>query len=365
MPTAFVLFSQPLTDQQHTELRADWHCDEFRHLPADLQYLWSQIPAGSDFPADVVEGIIYWLEEHSQIQDVVLVQGEISTAHAVVQWCIDHQRCAILATTSRQAFEEIQADGSIEMTHRFEHAGFRQYQSYSPRPRFFVWQIQQMETEEIDVGDIMLLTDASHKALIELGDGYLVDLQNICGIDVDGQPLRSNHAHAHHLLLPGTDGAVYLVLWMPDGVSASHSRLCRQFKKLFCTAFRQGLELRAIGPLRTLPPMISKFDNISCHWESLTPYIPTHFLKKSGKYALENRVLCELAQRGFDAPIECKVVPWTQFDLRLRPGSKAPPLATGFAIELKFESPQRGPICLGYGGHFGMGLFQATSPTST
>ena len=36
-----------------------------------------------------------------------------------------------------------------------------------------------------------------------------------------------------------------------------------------------------------------------------------------------------------------------------------PPIDTGFAIRLRFDSRVVGPICLGYGSHFGLGRFAA------
>jgi hypothetical protein len=33
----------------------------------------------------------------------------------------------------------------------------------------------------------------------------------------------------------------------------------------------------------------------------------------------------------------------------------------GFAVRLTFETPVKGPLVLGYGSHFGLGLFVATA----
>lgn len=42
---------------------------------------------------------------------------------------------------------------------------------------------------------------------------------------------------------------------------------------------------------------------------------------------------------------------------RTRRRGPAPPVDCGFALKLVFATPLKGPICIGYGSHFGLGLF--------
>jgi CRISPR-associated protein Csb2 len=37
----------------------------------------------------------------------------------------------------------------------------------------------------------------------------------------------------------------------------------------------------------------------------------------------------------------------------------APPRELAFAVDIEFATPVSGPIALGYGSHFGLGLFAA------
>ena len=42
-------------------------------------------------------------------------------------------------------------------------------------------------------------------------------------------------------------------------------------------------------------------------------------------------------------------------------GNQGRTFAVGFAIRLEFDEPIYGPIALGYGSHFGLGLFERTT----
>ena len=118
-------------------------------------------------------------------------------------------------------------------------------------------------------------------------------------------------------------------------------------------------------------------------WQSVTPFVPPRHLKSRGKNALEGQIRAELRSRGFPEPITVHpFVPmhdrqsssdpsgesnvrgrhadWSRFRhfVLSRKRGPAPPLACGFAIRLEFEQPVCGPIALGYGSHFGLGLFE-------
>ena len=43
--------------------------------------------------------------------------------------------------------------------------------------------------------------------------------------------------------------------------------------------------------------------------------------------------------------------------VKRRQRGEPPPVEVGLALELIFEAPITGPLCLGYASHFGMGQF--------
>lgn len=49
--------------------------------------------------------------------------------------------------------------------------------------------------------------------------------------------------------------------------------------------------------------------------------------------------------------------PWAAFR-RLRSAGRGPAVAQGFGFRLGFAAPVAGPIAVGYGAHFGLGLFR-------
>ncbi len=128
---------------------------------------------------------------------------------------------------------------------------------------------------------------------------------------------------------------------------------------------------------------------------SVTPFVPSRYLKAKGHDALLGQVQRELAHRRLPAAAAVEVEMddgrWASAeqviagtrgnelgavveDRWLRPSrrfrgfnrarwDKPPPVAIGLSLRLSFEAPLEGPISLGYASHFGLGLFapEATS----
>jgi CRISPR-associated protein Csb2 len=113
-------------------------------------------------------------------------------------------------------------------------------------------------------------------------------------------------------------------------------------------------------------------------WRSVTPFIPTRHFKRRGTRRdtggedgfLESTLREDLARRGLPEPVSVRRLPdcrlrgrsirWIEFRReRLRGGgTKGGHPGAGFEVE--FAEPLRGPLALGYGCHFGLGLFLPT-----
>jgi len=105
----------------------------------------------------------------------------------------------------------------------------------------------------------------------------------------------------------------------------------------------------------------------SRRWRSVTPFLAAGHLKAAG-YAGEVRRL--LARRGMDATsveineletikvggTERRAIHFHRFRSRSR---ERQPDAAGALLEVVFRSPLEGPLCIGYGSHFGLGMFVA------
>lgn len=110
---------------------------------------------------------------------------------------------------------------------------------------------------------------------------------------------------------------------------------------------------------------------LSTTWESRTPFIPPRFLKPRGKDSLDGQLRAELRHRGLpdlvvppavtlptdqnEAGLQAR---WFRQFVRTRRSSQAPGPPPGlFRLTLAFARPVEGPLCLGWGCHFGLGLF--------
>lgn len=102
-------------------------------------------------------------------------------------------------------------------------------------------------------------------------------------------------------------------------------------------------------------------------WVSATPFVLPRYPKRRGANTIEGQVVAELVTRELPAA-SVEVLPWDEktrdlrhaVRVRRRP-AKRPPIDMGFAVRLTFETPVKGPLVLGYGSHFGLGLFVATA----
>ncbi len=123
----FLLFSHELTEEQITELKEKYYIKKFVNLPVELQKLWSNFPPENEFPVELADKFISFLQKNSNNNDFVLVQGDFGLVYYIVNWCLNNNRIAIYSTTERIFKEEKLPDGSIKNIHIFKHVNFRKY----------------------------------------------------------------------------------------------------------------------------------------------------------------------------------------------------------------------------------------------
>lgn len=219
--------------------------------------------------------------------------------------------------------------------------------------------------------------DLLHKALVSKLGFRSEPCPEIVGRNEEGKPLKG-HQHAH--LLPvdlDGDGRIdHIIMFARMGLGARAQRVVRSIRKTYMKGGVGELQLAvagvgALSDLRGISTGMSRsIDGLlgpttgAISWATATPFVPPRYLKKSGRSSLISQVGEELISRGFP-PARVDVLDWTGETLALRhfvrrrQRGPQPPLDIGFAIRLFFDSPVRGPICLGYGSHFGLGLFRA------
>jgi CRISPR-associated protein Csb2 len=212
--------------------------------------------------------------------------------------------------------------------------------------------------------------------LSKLGDEPCPELS---GKDDRGRPLQAEHQHAHFIPLSldaRNRGRIdHVLVYAPMGFGHAAQRALRGLRKTWAKGFDDiavtlvGMgelaSFRAIGGV-SLPEL-----GRSGTWESRTPFIPPRFLKSRGKDSLDGQVRAELRSRQLPDLVVAPVVTpptdegeaglqarWFRHFVRTRQNSGAPGPPPGlFRLTLTFGAPVEGPLCLGWGCHYGLGLF--------
>ena len=216
------------------------------------------------------------------------------------------------------------------------------------------------------------------------GQGQRIICPELTGRDEAGQPLQEGHRHAHILPLDldGDQHLDHILIYAPMGLGSRAQTAIRNLKRTW-TKGGVDLQVSLIGAgsltqLRGLhESLLTGIEAVlgptegSRVWISSTPFVPPRHLKSGGKNTLVGQVTAELASRshlpavsGIDCLNTDDTKPLRHFVRVRRRGGNAPPVDTGFALKLEFPEPVRGPITLGYGAHFGLGLFRAVKNTA-
>ena len=237
------------------------------------------------------------------------------------------------------------------------------------------------------------------KALIGIAERNGVPPSVLTGCGDDGEPLRGAHEHSHinPLDLDGDGHLDHILIWAPMALYADVQAAIRAARMTFTKGGVEPLRLAiaatgSLADLERLPGSLG--DEVgrllgagnSCVWETLTPFVPPRHVKARGKNSLTEQVRAELRSRNLPEPKSVyQLAPsphssryirlaeetsgagprdynprWSRlrhFVLARRDGPE-PSVRYGFAIQIEFDRPIRGPLALGYASHFGLGLFR-------
>lgn len=184
---------------------------------------------------------------------------------------------------------------------------------------------------------------------------------------VSGHGLPKNNRHRHAFYLPwdsNNDGRIdRLLLHFPDGMDLDARRIAERLKGLWN---RDGAEwqlvLEYLGESDTGVPLLAKCDN----WESITPYLHPWYTKRG--FNVEAQIRRECSLRGLPEAAELAELPAITVGSQLREPLRfcryrknqkpEQPDRQGSFWRIRFAQPIAGPLALGFGCHFGLGLFR-------
>lgn len=225
-----------------------------------------------------------------------------------------------------------------------------------------------------------------HRALVQTASSHRQHSAVLSGCDEAGRPLKARHKHAHLLPLDlDGDGHIeHILIWAPMGLDVNAQRAIRAVRRTFTKGGVGALKLALVGmgDLGSLGGLSAPWgpgmrallgpSKGALEWVSVTPFVAPRFLKSSGKNCIEGQVQDDLHSRGLPELIKMTVVPpgespaaarFRHFVRQRRSGPQSP-VDCGFFIRLTLAAPAKGPITLGYGSHFGLGLFAAVPASS-
>ncbi|MFZ2967961.1 MAG: CRISPR-associated protein Csx20 [Sulfuricurvum sp.] len=124
MKKMFLLFSHTLTEDQQNNARSEFGIDQFIPLSAELQSIWSNIPADAIELHAILEPIKKFLREAFRAGDVALIQGDFGATCHLAHFVRELGGIGVYATTVRDVVEK-EENGVIVKTSIFKHVRFR------------------------------------------------------------------------------------------------------------------------------------------------------------------------------------------------------------------------------------------------
>ncbi len=233
--------------------------------------------------------------------------------------------------------------------------------------------------QSVEIGNLLRAT------LMSLGADK--PSQAILGRDEDGMPLRKSHSHAFFLPEDADgDGLIdHVVFYSPSPVSEDVQVALTRAGYLFThggigsgKSQRWEIILEAIGTrnvLAAVTPLMQK----SRVWVTRTPYFHPWHRKKHGRFGPADQIRHEAELRSMPEVLDVEFLGdsvWSDLTAgvvearrrrlyksafrRVRSENTAGermPDQFGSFVKITFAEPIEGPVCFGYGCHYGLGLF--------
>lgn len=129
MKNFIVLMSHDMSKEQKLDAQNSLDISNIVEAPKNIKSIWANInPVGNLDQAELSK-ITNWIEQNSNTDDYILVQGEFGATFYIVDYCFKKGLIPVYATTKRRVTETREGDKVI--TNRiFVHEGYRKYIRY-------------------------------------------------------------------------------------------------------------------------------------------------------------------------------------------------------------------------------------------
>lgn len=261
------------------------------------------------------------------------------------------------------------------------------------------------------LADAVLRTDALHKALVAKADELSGEAPAcLTGMTPDRKEvLREHHRHLHLLPLvldgktpkdrPDKARIDHFLVHAEMGLDEAALTAIRSVRRTWARDTPDlFLTLAGLGNREDFQDEIPALASAKI-WTCCTPFVPPRFLKPRGANSLRGQLLAEIADRLLPEPISMEIelddgwlpldgdealaefwarwrgaiaspaqrlsTRWRGFRLERPNSQRKPRVPMGFGLRLRFGEAIRGPLALGYGAHFGLGLFQPVTDNSS
>lgn len=185
------------------------------------------------------------------------------------------------------------------------------------------------------------------------------------GHDQAGMPAKG-HGHARYLPLDedGDRRLDHVTLVSVDGFAPEEQEALAAVSYLLIGRERRRIRLIPLGmtSLARARAGRARLCGRGELWESVTPFVLARYPKKKSDWP-EDQLRREAAQLGLPEIVSIEriekpqVGPRWQAFRRWRRRGPGPTVASGFGFRVRFSRAVEGPVALGYGSHFGLGLF--------
>jgi len=210
------------------------------------------------------------------------------------------------------------------------------------------------------------IAELVHRTLVRKLDD--AECPELTGRAPGGSPLEGHrHASLLGLDLDGDGRLDHVLVHAPMGLGRVAQQALRSLRALYARDAHLFTTLVGLGKrddfARVGDRNVPEVHESSC-WVSRTPFVPPRHLKTK-RHSLVEQVRAELSSRGLPALTRMDVMDreaivnrgFHHFVRARREPGRAPPAPRFFGLYIELERPTRGPLSLGYGSHFGLGLF--------